>query len=273
MKETASIIVRDFGGHMPENRAELLKLPGIGSYTAGAVLSIAYHLPEPLVDGNVLRVLSRLFLSENDIALPATKKDFEDLLGGFLLNNDVDPSAFNQALMELGALVCVPNGTPKCEECPWREECRTHLKNETDRIPVKSPKKARKTEQKTVFFIRAGKSLLVRKNGENGLLQGLYGWPMAEGFLSEQETETEVINILQNMSSKATETKILSIHPLPEKKHVFTHLEWQMKAYLVDVQDVPQICGEAVFLPFDKIRQSIPMPSAMKKWDGYLGEL
>lgn len=161
-----------FGGEMPKTRAELLLLPGIGSYTAGAILSIAYHLPEPLVDGNVLRVLSRLFCSEKDIALDETKKEFETMLGVFLKENDLDPSAFNQALMELGAIVCVPNGAPKCDECPWNRECKALLQNETEKIPVKSPKKARKQVQITVLFLKEKDALLVVKNGEKGLLSG-----------------------------------------------------------------------------------------------------
>ena len=262
MKRTAEICVREHGGEIPADREALLGLPGIGSYTAGAILSIAYHQPEPVVDGNVLRVLSRLSGSERDIADPKTKAFFEEDLRAFLRDfadaKDHDPGALNQALMELGALICLPNGAPKCGACPWKDRCEAHLQGRTEELPVKSPKKARETVDKTVFIVRTGKGTAFVKNGRKGLLSGLYGLPEHPGHLTEEDVRT----IFQGAGSV--------IRPLPTKIHIFTHLEWHMKAFLVTLKDdveLPAFLKEAVFVTEEEAREAFPVASAYRKWE------
>ena len=262
MKRTAEICVREHGGEIPADREALLRLPGIGSYTAGAILSIAYHQPEPVVDGNVLRVLSRLSGSEKDIADPKTKAFFEEDLRAFLRDfadaKDHDPGALNQALMELGALRCLPNGAPKCAECPWRDRCKAYIQDRTAEIPVKSPKKARKTVDKTVFLVRTGEGTALVKNSREGLLSGLYGLPEMPGHLSEEE----VRNIFGGTGAE--------IRALPSGKHIFTHLEWHMKAFFVSLPEgaaLPPFLGEAVFAGEEDARKGFPVAAAYRKWD------
>ena len=244
-----------FDGEIPDTREALESLPGIGSYTAGAILSIAYGKPESLADGNVLRVLMRLTGRRNDIADPKTKEMLEEELREFLVNTKLNPSAFNQGLMELGALVCIPNGEPKCGKCPWNGECAAHLQNLTDEIPVKTPKKPRKIIEKTVLFLKKGDSLAVVKNEKGGLLAGLYGWPSVDKVLNREEVEAYLRDTLHVEAER--------IVALPEKKHIFTHAEWHMTAFCADIK------GDAAFRFCNKeaLSGEIPIASAYKKWN------
>ena len=261
MKRAAEVCVREHGGEIPGERDALLRLPGIGNYTAGAILSIAFRQPEPVVDGNVLRVLSRFTGSEADIADPRTRIRMEEELRSFLrewcIEPGHDPGILTQALMETGALICLPNGTPKCAVCPLGARCAACLAGITDRIPVKSPKKARETVEKTVFLVRTGKSLALRKNSREGLLSGLYGLPEQPGKLSPEE----VRDLFRGTGARIT--------PLPRKKHVFTHLEWHMDAYRIDLREgavLPAFMKDAVFATEEACGTRYPVATAYKKW-------
>ena len=151
LKKSAVQIVSEYDGKMPEEYEQLLKLAGIGSYTAGAIASIAFHKPVPAVDGNVLRILSRLRLDDRDILDPKVRKSIEEELRDIIPAKR--PGDFNQALMELGAMVCIPNGKPKCEECPWCELCQARIQGRVSEYPKKAPKKPRKIEKKTILVI------------------------------------------------------------------------------------------------------------------------
>ena len=129
-------VVEDYGGEVPATRKEISTLKGVGPYTAGAVLSIAFGIPEHAVDGNVMRVISRLLLIEEDIAIPRTKKIFEDVVMDLI--DKEDPSSFNQGLMELGATICTPR--PKCLLCPVREFCTAFHEGRQEELPVKTKK-------------------------------------------------------------------------------------------------------------------------------------
>ena len=174
LKKAAQVIVDEHGGVMPDSYDKLLKLPGVGSYTAGAISSIAFGIPEPAVDGNVLRVISRLLADRGDITKAGTKKRYE-----LLIRDNMDRERagdYNQALIELGAIVCIPAGKPLCGECPMNSLCLA-LKGElTDVIPVKAPKKPRRIEEKTIFLLEWEDKAAIRKRSGKGLLDTVLKW-------------------------------------------------------------------------------------------------
>ena len=269
MQKAARKIVDENNGQMPENFEELRALPGIGDYTAGAIASIALHQPKPVVDGNVLRVISRLLGAYDDIGQQRTKQIYADDLKAFLSEYSGDPSVFNQGLMELGALVCVPNGAPKCEDCPWNGICTAYLCGSTDEIPVKQAKKARKIEEKTVFVIKREEQVGLEKRGEKGLLSGLYGLPMTDGALTEAEAVEWI---------RAHGMEPAAIRKLKKEKHVFSHVEWHMRAYAADVHELKEngaaaeaekegIVSNLVFAARDELEGKYALPAAFKKWE------
>jgi A/G-specific adenine glycosylase len=231
LKRAARQVVERFGGRMPDAYEELLTLPGVGEYTAGAVASIAFGQAVPAVDGNVLRVYARLFALERDIRDPALKKEGRAALLP-LIPGDA-PGTFNAALMELGAVVCLPNGAPKCGECPVRACCEAYRRGKTAELPVLSARKARRTERKTVFALSSGEGWLGYRRPESGLLAGLWQLPEAAGEL----TDAEALAWLG-------ERGILPKGELRfyERKHIFTHIEWRMHvcAAAVSADDLPE---------------------------------
>ena len=250
MKKSAMQIVSEYGGKMPSDYDELIRLSGIGSYTAGAVASIAFGKPVPAVDGNVLRILSRLRLDDRDILDSKVRKSIEEELRGVIPKNR--PGDFNQALMELGAIVCVPNGSPKCGECPWREICRANIENRISEYPRKASKKPRNIEKKTILIIRYGGMIALRKRPEKGLLAGMYEFPTMEGHRKEDEVLTYL---------KQSGVMPLRIRKLEASKHIFTHKEWHMTGYLILVDDLAGM-GEYTFVDSAEIKDKYPVPSA-----------
>jgi len=253
LNKAAKQIMEEYGGRMPDTYEELLKLPGIGSYTAGAIASIAYGRPAPAVDGNVLRVLSRLRCDGRDIMQQSVKKQVEEELA---LSMPKDrPGDFNQALMELGAMVCIPNGEPKCGECPWEELCMAHSQGKELQFPVKSKKKPRTIEEKTVLIIRDENKAALHKRPSKGLLAGMYEFPSIEGHLSKKE----VLDWLKGIG-----LSVLRIEPLPESKHIFTHKEWHMTGYSVRVDELDRKDDHTdfIFVDQNEARDRYPIPSA-----------
>ncbi len=172
--------MEEYGGCLPASAENLMKLPGIGSYTAGAIASIAFGIPVPAVDGNVLRVLSRLLASRQDIRKGTVKTWMERLLKGVIPARN--PGDFNQALIEIGAIVCLPSGEPKCGECPLESLCLARRRGLLKEIPVRSPLKSRRREELTVFLIRRGDQVAIRRRPDQGLLASLYELPNLSGW-------------------------------------------------------------------------------------------
>ena len=224
LKHAANEIVSRFGGQMPRDYDALLSLSGIGEYTAGAIASLAFGLAVPAVDGNVLRVYARLFGAERDIRDLAFKKEVRAFL--LPLVPEEQPGAFNAALMELGATVCLPNGQPKCGECPVREDCVAFRTGRTAELPLFSAKKTRRIERKTVFALSLEGGLIGFRRPENGLLAGLWQLPEAAGDLTDAEAARWL-----------GEHGILPGGELRfyECKHIFTHIEWHMRVCAADV--------------------------------------
>ena len=223
MKEAAQTVMECYDGVIPSDYETLCTLKGIGSYTAGAIASIAYGRKVPAVDGNVLRIMTRLSADDTDIAKQPFKRQVEQALLPVMPD---DAGKFNQALMELGAIVCTPNGKPDCAHCPWESMCLAHRSHRETDFPVKAKKKERTIEKKTVLLIKDGERVLITKRPEKGLLAGLYEFPTMSGYVTKKQAlkETERLGLLP-----------LRIEPLPDAKHVFTHKEWHMKGYLIRV--------------------------------------
>lgn len=253
LNKAAVKIMEEYDGKMPDNYEELLKLPGIGSYTAGAIASIAYGRPVPAVDGNVLRVLSRLRCDDRDIMQQSVKKQIEEELSGIMPKDR--PGDFNQALMELGAMVCIPNGDPKCGECPWEDICMAHLKGIETQFPVKARKKPRTIEEKTVLIIRDENKAALHKRPSKGLLAGMYEFPNVEGHLSEKEALAWL---------KKSGLSVIRIEPLVESRHIFSHKEWHMIGYSVRVDELDRRDNNTdfIFVEQSEARDKYPIPSA-----------
>lgn len=259
MQIAAETVMEEHGGKLPADYEALLKLKGIGSYTAGAIASIAYNIPVPAVDGNVLRVISRVTGDRSDIMKQSVRKNMEQALGNIIPEREA--SAFNQALMELGATVCLPNGAPLCEKCPWQEFCEARLKDCWQEIPVKTKAKARRVEEKTVFIIRDGEKIVLHKRSSKGLLAGLYEFPNTEGHLSEEEALQWV---------KEHKLSPIRIQKLEMAKHIFSHVEWHMNGYMIRVDELTQDRSGMLFVDVKDTEQNYPIPSAFRAYTKYM---
>ncbi|MDD3394579.1 MAG: A/G-specific adenine glycosylase [Anaerotignum sp.] len=249
LQKAATTVVQEYGGNLPPDYHALRKLKGIGPYTAGAVASIAFSLPYAAVDGNVLRVMSRLTADLRDITLASTKTAWEEDL--VLMMPKGEEGTFTQAFMELGATVCLPNGMPKCQVCPIREECQAYRKNAVLQYPIKSPKKQRTKEYLSVFFLAEGKKIALCKRGEKGLLGGLWELPNCT-------QEQALPAALRDWGIVCGE-----IRDMKTQKHIFTHIEWHMNCYFVHVKQNEN----KGFLWLDKetVEKEFALPSAFKK--------
>ena len=214
-------------GAFPCTYRDLLALPGVGDYTASAIASAAFGLPEAAVDGNVLRVVTRLTDCHDDILDPATKKRVRAQVQAVMPERPEDIRIFNQATMELGATVCVPNGPPKCSVCPAGTFCRGRLLGTAETLPVKRPKKARRVEEWTVFLLLRGSRTALRRREDRGLLAGLWEFPNVEGALDETAAADTVSG--WGLRAKAWRKQLTA-------KHIFTHVEWHMTGYVLEVE-------------------------------------
>jgi len=226
LKKAAQVIMETYGGNFPQEYAALVKLPGIGSYTAGAIASICFNEKVPAVDGNVLRVLARLQADHGNVLDPTVKKAAETRILSILPNAAGD---FNEGIMELGETVCLPNGLPLCEKCPLIDHCEAYHQNITAELPVRIKKTQRRLEEKTVFlFYSPQGELALHKRGSNGLLAGLYELPNVDSFLEESDIAAQ---------ARQWGLEPVEIRHLKNCKHIFTHIEWQMRCYTVTVKE------------------------------------
>ncbi len=266
LKKGAVKVMDEFHGVLPDSVPLLKTIPGVGPYTAGAIAAIAFARPVPAVDGNVLRVIARRFNIRDDIRDQKTRDLVTSLISGLyetigdtLLKEDpAFPSVLTQSFMELGALVCLPNGAPHCKSCPWQERCAACREGTTAEVPYRSGNKERKIVRRTLFIIRDGSLFLLRKRPEKGLLAGLYEFPGADGFLDRKEAEGYV---------RAMGYDPLYIKVLPEARHIFTHLEWHMQAYEVRVAAIQNT--ENILLLNKKELAHYAIPSAFKTYTDY----
>ncbi len=248
-------VVEKYNSKVPNNRHDITKLKGVGPYTAGAILSIAYNEPEHAVDGNVMRVLSRVLHIKEDIALPKTKKVFEEAVTQLIFKKD--PGSFNQALMDLGAQICTPT-SPKCLLCPVREYCLAFQEGKPEELPIKSKKQKNKKIKYDIYIAidEDGKYLLQKRPSE-GLLANMWEFPMIE---IEKENILKSYEIFQK-SYDLNITDFLN-DQLLKFKHVFSHLTWEMDCHLVQVQKTSKLPKDSNFYSIDEITKlpmSVPM--------------
>ena len=250
LQKAAQTVMRDFGGRLPADRCLLLSLPGIGEYTAGAIASIAFGLPEPAVDGNVLRVCARLTDCHADIADPAVRKETRELL------KKVYPpgkcSEFTQSIMDLGAIVCLP-ANPHCPECPMQKLCLARKNGSAPALPVKKAPCLRKIEARTVFLLRSDSGrIALRKRPARGILAGLWEFPSENGKMNRSQVK-------QWLQEHRLET--VRLKKSGSYKHIFTHLEWHLTGWLILCRgDNPEFTWATV----PELNECYSLPSAFQ---------
>lgn len=260
LQRAARELVERHGGVFPADYAAIRALPGIGDYTAGAIASICFELPTPAVDGNALRVLSRLCGDARCVDEPATKKAWREALAA------VYPAGrcgdFTQALMELGATVCVPNGAPDCPRCPLAGLCAAR-NGAWRELPVRAKKRARRRETLTLLLLRCGERWALRRRAETGLLAGLWEWPNVPGTLDAQAA----LALAAAWGCEPTE-----LERELRRGHVFTHVEWDMRGWYLRCAAAPEERG-LVWVTAEELEQTYALPSAFRQfWDAIRGE-
>ena len=264
LKKTAIILMKEYDGKIPCDYDALLKLPGIGPYTAGAIMSIGFGKPYPAIDGNVLRVLSRYFAIREDIRKESVRKDMEGMIRSFYLDNEIYDEAFikdlSQAFMDLGAMVCIPNGKPLCEKCPLGKSCLAFKEDIAEELPYRSGNKKRKIVQRTLLIIRNKDRFLLAKRPEKGLLAGMYE------FIGVDE-KYDVQKALSYL--KERDFDVLRLKRLPGATHVFTHIEWQMTAYEIIIGNRDLSLKENEVLADRKQLETMALPGAFKTYIEY----
>lgn len=268
LQKCARVLCEQYHGQLPADPSLLQQLPGIGPYTAGAISALAFGIPVPAVDGNVLRVLTRLFGITDDIREPAVRLRLEQDIAAFYETSgkqlrQEEPTLvqdFTQGLMELGAIVCVPNGAPHCEECPWQSVCHACREHSFDRIPFRSPLRERRIIDRTILVIRDGSRFLLRQRPKKGLLAGLYEFPGIDGTLDQRQAIAE---------AEKLGAVCMQIHRLPDSRHVFTHLEWHMTAYEILTASVDPLQGDGILLLNKKELAEFAVPSAFHAYLEY----
>lgn len=247
LHKAAVTVMEEYGGEIPGTAIELQKLSGIGEYTAAAIASIAFGEPVSSVDGNLLRVFARRTMYTESVKDPAAKKAAYDY---YMERMPEDrPGDYNQALMDLGATLCLPNGEPECFRCPWADLCEAHRLGKEMEVPVVPAKKARRVEELNVYRVHCGEELLLCKRPDTGLLAGLYEFPNSKSSISVEDW----------LSTHGLSA--VSQFPLPDAKHIFSHVEWHMKGFDIEVEALDPLRGEPPFLvvPMEHFEQySIP---------------
>ena len=251
LKKAAQVIVDKYDGVFLQDYSDILALPGIGEYTAGAICSICFGLQTPAVDGNVLRVIARITDDQTPIDLPVYKKQVRESL------TEVYPAQagdFTQALMELGATVCGPNRKPDCENCPCKKFCLGHRNGTAENLPVKQPKKERRSEEWTVFVLSCNGRYAVEKRGNRGLLAGLWQFPNLRGKLEVQQA----LDAAEKMGLPPRQI-LRSL----ERQHIFTHVVWDMRGYYLEVSE-PK--GSYHWLTPEEIEKEAALPTAFRQF-------
>ena len=252
LQKAAKIVCEQYGGQLPADYAALRALPGIGDYTAGAIASISFGIPVPAVDGNVLRVAARVGGCELDILDPKNRRQFRRRMEAVMPRQE--PGAFNQALMDLGAGICLPGGGPLCDTCPAADFCAAREQGRQRELPVRAPKKEKRLEEKTVFLLLGPEGTALRQRPDTGLLAGLWEYPHVPGRLTEEQAARQLRQ--WGLTPRAWLRQL-------DARHIFTHIRWEMTGYLVQVEGL----GPADWLWADGARrQRLAIPSAFDQF-------
>lgn len=252
LKKAAQILVAEHQGELPSELTQLVSLPGIGPYSAGAIASIAFGKAVPAVDGNVLRIIARLHASREDISNTKIKRQMQEIAAQLV--SQEEPGHFNQALMDLGATICIPNGQPKCIQCPVSKHCKAYRHGLTSEIPIKVLKKVRSVDKKTVFVISSKGKFALRKREAGGLLPNLWEFPNVDVYLTENQCK----DVLTDMG-----IEVKQITELRPSKHIFSHREWHMNGFLIDAEtDKSKL--DFIWVTKNEITQQYAVPTAFK---------
>ena len=260
MQKAAVQIETQYGGKLPGDFEQLRSLKGIGDYTAGAIASIAFELPVPAVDGNVMRIWSRLVCCEEDILKDKVRKE------AFRQLKEIMPAGrsgdLNQAFMDLGSMICLPKGASRCEDCPLRFACQAAGQGLVDILPVRKKAKERRLEKRTILVVRDGDKVALHKRNDNGLLAGLYELPGLEDYYDEKEILTYL---------KQRHLMPLFIEKLEDAKHVFSHVEWHMQGFLIRVASLENMpTDDWIFADAKTAMQEYPLPAAFRAYASYV---
>lgn len=250
LQKAARIIMEEYEGVFPKEYSEVISLPGIGEYTAGAICSICYNLPTPAVDGNVLRVMTRVAESYCNIDDAKTKRLAKKELD--VLYQYGDCATLTQALMELGAVVCIPNGTPKCEVCPLNTMCKALQNNTFNKLPVRKEKKKRKIIEKTVFILHDEDYYGIRKRSDQGLLANMWEFSHVDYKMSKEKA-------LEYISEQGYEPYLLE-KEIPYT-HIFSHIEWRMTAYYISCR---KRLSNLIWVQEKEFMDNYALPTAFK---------
>lgn len=254
LRKAAKIIVMQYDGNFPETWDEIRKLPGIGDYTAGAISSICFSRPTPAVDGNVLRVVARMTDCFCEIDRPLMKTAVTQALATQYRQHPDHCDMLTQALIELGATVCLPNGQPLCTECPLTTICLAQQNHDEMRLPQRTEKKRRRIERYTVFILSCDGTYAVRKRTAKGLLHGLWEFPNVPEICTEEEAIAQ---------ARAWQCRPLDLTQTIERRHIFTHVEWELYGvYLTCGQQSPEFLWKTK----EEIATEISLPTAFRQF-------
>lgn len=251
LKKAAQVIMERHGCVFPSDYRDVLALPGIGAYTAGAICSIAFGQKRAAVDGNVLRVVSRLTENDTDILRPNYKKEVQAALEQIYPEN---AAGFTQALMELGATLCGPNWKPRCEECPCKGFCGGYLHGTAEKFPVKTPKAKRKGQELTVLILSCEGRYGLEKRPDSGLLARMWQFPNVSGKLDAPAA----VQSAADMGISVTE-----VMRQTEKKHIFTHIQWEMRGFYMETAS---ISDNLVWMTAQQIENDAALPTAFRQF-------
>ena len=257
LQKAAKLVCAQYGGELPADYDALRALPGIGDYTAGAIASISFGLPVPAVDGNVLRVFSRLYNDDRLITDPKVKRAFTARVMEH--QPPAAPGDYNQALMELGALVCVPNGAPLCAQCPLAHLCAAHAAGTALTLPRKAAPKARRIEPVTLALVCSPEGVLLQQRPEKGLLAGLWQPVLWE---DESLSADEARARLAALGVVCTPDAAKALRPA---RHIFSHIEWHMDGYLFTAERQPAPAG-CVWASPEQLEAAYTLPGAFKAY-------
>ena len=247
--------MEEYDGRLPADYDKLMTLPGIGPYTAGAIASISYGIKAPAVDGNVFRVLMRYLRCDDDISKMSVRRRVEHMLLDVMPER---PGDFNQAVMELGEVVCIPNGAPLCEKCPLMDSCQARASGSQEDYPKKAEKKPRRIENRTLLVYELDDYIGIQRRPQSGLLAGLYEFPA----VTEKLTMKEVKERLEKQGILNAKIRSMGV-----AKHVFSHVEWHMKGFYVKLErafERQKLSPNVIFVSRDELSQKYALPTAFR---------
>lgn len=262
LQKAARVMVERYDGKVPDNFEGLRCLPGVGDYTAGAIGSIAFGLRVPCVDGNVLRVITRVTDDQREIDRGNTRSEITEAVARIVPANR--PGDFNQALMELGATVCLPNGEPLCGQCPLSSLCKGKQRGTAEILPRKTPKKQRRVEERTVFLLYHQERVALRKRPAQGLLANLWEFPSVHGHLSPEQA----IPYLKTLGLSSDKLK-----PGPRAKHIFSHVEWHMTCLEGEVGLTDSLSESILWANASRLEEDTAVASAFKTYKQHVQKM